>query len=93
MGQVFAEEDAGVVFAGLVGWTEKKPKPNPTQLKATGPSVAVASFGSQFSCWLLSCGIFKNRSKTGYNWNYGTYELIKKWDKWVNERIVSRVFI
>ena len=31
---------------------KKKPKPNRTQLTATGPSVAVASFGRSFGCRL-----------------------------------------
>ena len=46
--------DSVLVFAGLVTWTRKKPlKPNQTQLRATGLSVAVASFWSLFGCWML----------------------------------------
>ena len=41
-----------IVFAGPVAGTEKKTETELTQLTATGPSVAVASFGSSFGCRL-----------------------------------------
>jgi hypothetical protein len=99
------------VFAGSVGWTEKKTETetNPTEGNRT---IGCGCFVWE-SVWLLVAlfwniqELIKNQLQlivTGlstvysvYNLysqsNYGMYGLIKKWDKWVNERIILWVFI